>query len=223
MTRVLCLLVITAAAFGLVVFTAWHPELWEPWLDAHGITRDGLSFRKGLRLILVIVVGLPLIALIYAIRRLGSDRAQRDIHGFTVLRLKAGTLWFTTISFLGLATLFIAYPMVDPTVPSPWAFQVAGLLCFLGIPVMLNAKLRYDGSTLAISNSFGGRSVHRWSDLTDIREVPEMKHYLFTFKSGKKASISYSYAGLGGLIETAQSKLEVHAGTAGGRNLRVRT
>jgi len=221
-TRVLYLLLITAAAFGLVVFTAWNPDLWEPWLDAHGITRDDFIFEKGLKLILVIVVGVPLTALIYAIGRLGSDRAQRDIHGYTVLRLRAGTLWFMTISCLGLAALFFAYPMVDPVSPYPWAFQTAGLLCLLVIPVILTAKVRYDGSTLNVSNSFGGRSTHHWSDLADIRQVPEMKHYLFTFKDGKKATVSYSYAGLGDLLETARAKMDVHTGTARTGSYRMR-
>ena len=222
MTRVLYLLLLTAAAFGLVVFAAWHPELWEPWLDAHGITRDDFVFEKGLKLILVIVVGVPLTALIYAIGRLGSDRGQKDIHGYTVLRPRAGTLWFMTISCLGLAALFFAYPMVDPASPYPWVFQAAGLLCLLAIPVILNAKVRYDGSTLSVSNSFGGRSTHHWSDLADIRQVPEMKHYLFTFKDGKKATVSYSYAGLGDLLETARSKMEVRMGTAMAKSYRKR-
>ncbi len=180
-------------------------------------------FEKGLKLILVTVVGVPLTALIYAIGRLGSDRGQRDIHGYTVLRLRSGTLWFTTISCLGLAALFFAYPMVDPVSPYPWAFQAAGLFCLLVIPVILNAKVRYDGSTLSVPNSLGGRSTHHWSDLADIRQVPEMKHYLFTFKSGKKATISYSYAGLGELLETAKSKMDAHRDTAGAGSYRGRT
>lgn len=223
MRTVFYLVAITAAAFALVVFAAWHPELWEPWLDSHGITRDDLVFRNGLKLILVVVVGAPFTALIYAIGRLGSDRTQKDIHGYTVLRQKAGTLWLATISCLGLAALFFAYPMVDPVAPYPWAFQAAGLFCLLAIPVILKAKVSYDDSTLSVSNSFGGRSSHHWSDLMDIREVPQMKHYLFAFKNGKKATISYSYAGLTDLIATAESKMEVHMGSAGGRNYRKRT
>lgn len=223
MRRVLYLLFITAAAFALVVYTAWHPELWEPWLDAHGITRDDLMFQKGLKLILVVVVGAPLTALIYAIGRLGSDKGQWDIHGYSVLRLRAGIRWFTTIACLSLAALFFAYPLVDPVFPDPWAFQGTGALCLLVIPVILNAKIRYDGSTLSVSNSFGGRSIHRWSDLTDIRQVPELKHYLLTFRNGKKATISDSYAGLDALLETARSKMKAPVGAAGaGSNWRRR-
>lgn len=217
MARVLFLFLITAAAFGLVVFTAWRPELWEPWLDAHGITRDDPLFRKGLKPVLAIVLGIPLVALIYAIGRLGSDRPQRDLDGYTVLRLRAGMRWFTTISCLGLAALFFAYPMVDPVAPIPWAFQAAAVFCLLIIPVMLKAKVRYDNSTLSVSNSFGGSSRFRWSELMEVRAVPEMKHYLFVFENGKKASVSYSYAGLDDLLGTAQSKLGAHPGSAGSR------
>ena len=213
MARVLPLFVITSAAIGLVVYMAWHPELWEPWLADQGITRSDPEFRKGLKLVLAIVLGVPLTALIYAIGQLGSDRSQTDIHGQTVLRLRAGTRWFTTISCLGLAALFFAYPMVDPAAPAPWAFQAAGGFCLLAIPVILKAKVRYDNSTITVSNSFGGSSSFHWSELTDIREVPQMKHYHFVFKNGKKASISYSYAGLGDLLQTAREKLVHTHGT----------
>ncbi len=179
MIRAFVLFIVTAAAFGLVALTAWHPELWEPWLYDRGITREDAMFRSGAKFILVIVVGIPLTALIYAIGRMGSDQSQRDIHGYTVLRLKTGTRWFSAVSLLGLAALFIAYPMVDPLAPAPWAFQAAGILCLLGIPVILNAKVRYDDATLSIPNSFGGRSMHQWSDLEAVKVVPEMKHYLF--------------------------------------------
>ncbi|MBL9050142.1 MAG: hypothetical protein JNK19_08535 [Tabrizicola sp.] len=209
--------VLTAVAFGLVAFIAWHPELWEPWLDAQGITRDDPVFLRGVKVMLVVVLGVPLTALIYAIGRLGSDGTQKDIHGYTVLRLKAGTLWFMTIACIGCAFLFFAYPELDPEAPHPWAFQAAGLFCLFCIPVFLNAKVRFDASTLSVSNSFGGRSTHHWADLVDVREVAEMKHYLFTFRNGKTARVSYSYAGLGELLETAKSKINVHAGTADGR------
>ncbi len=209
--RVLYLFLVTAAVFGLVAFTAWHPELWEPWLDAQGITRDDPVFRNVLKLIFAVVLGVPLTALIYAIGRLGSDRTQRDVHGYKVLRLKAGSLWFYTIACLCAAALFFGYPMLDPQAPHPWAFQAAGLFCLVCIPVFLKAKMLFDDSTLIVSDSIGGRSTHQWSDLVDIREVSELKHYLFTFRNGTRAKISYNYAGLGELIETAKSNLKVPA------------
>ena len=86
----------------------------------------------------------------------------------------------------------------------------------VGADVRHAAKVRDDSTALSVSNSFGGRSIHQWSDLADIRQGPEKKHYLFSFKNGKKASISHSYAGLSELLETAQSKMEVRAGTARG-------
>jgi hypothetical protein len=214
MIRVLLLFALTVGSLGLIAFTAWHPELWEPWLESNGITRDDQVFRTGLKAILAVVLGVPLTALIFAIRNLGSDRSQRDIHGYTVLRVKTGTRWFTVISCLGLAALFFTYPMIDPAAPYPWAFWAAGTLCLVFIPVILNAKVRYDDSTLLVSNSFPAKTVHHWSDLSSIRDVPEMKHYLFTFKNGKKATVSYSYAGVGALLETAKSKLTAHGGHA---------
>lgn len=218
MTRALSWFLVTALAFGLVTFAAWHSELWEPWLDAQGISRDDPVFRNGLKLGLVIILGLPLTALIHAIGQLGSDRSQSDIHGYKVLRLKAGSLWFKTIACLCAAVLFLGYPMLDPQAPHPWAFQAAGVFCLLCVPVFLTARVRFDDSTLSVSNALGGRSAHHWSDLADIREVPQLKHYLFIFRNGKKARISYSYAGLDDLIKTARSKIRDHAGTAEGRS-----
>lgn len=223
MIRVFALFLLTAAAFGLVAFTAAHPEVWEPWLDAQGITRDDRMFRSIVKVFVTLVVGIPLGALIFAIRRLGSDRTQQDIHGYTVLRLKAGSRWFAVFSLIGLAALFFAYPAVDPQAPVPWAFQAVGVSCLLGILVILKAKIRYDGTTLIVSNSFGGHSTHQWSDLAAIREVPEMKHYVFSFRDGKKAKISDSYAGIDTFLEAAQSKLNAYAAPPAGRNAVFRT
>ena len=217
MTRVLVLTLVTVAALGLVVVIAWNPDLWEPWLQAQGIARDTPLFNGGLKLGLAVVVGVPLAALIHAIGQLGSDRTQRDIHGQTVLRLKAGTRWFTVFACLCLAALFFVYPAIDPAAPYPWAFQAAGLLCLFCIPVMLTAKVVFDATTISVSNSVGGRSVHTWADLVDMKEMPELKCWLLTFRTGKKAMISYRYAGLATLRAMAERKLEERAGTGGGR------
>jgi hypothetical protein len=119
------------------------------------------------------------------------------------------------LACLALAVLFFAYPMLDPEAPYPWAFLAAGFFCLFCIAVFLTARIRFDGSTLSVSNSFGGRSTHHWSDLSDVREVSEMKHYLLTFRNGKAARISYSYAGLDELLAMAKSKIRVHAGPVG--------
>ncbi|SIN98556.1 hypothetical protein [Vannielia litorea] len=216
MSRVLFFLLLTAGATGLLAHVALNPQLWEPWLADRGITRDSATFRTGLKLVLAIVPGLPLAALIYAIARLGSDRAQTDIHGYTVLKLRAGMRWFSTLSCLGLSALFFAYPMVDPHSPAPWAFQAVAVVCLFAIPVLLKARVRYDNATLEVANTLGGRSRHNWSDLTEVRDVPPLKAWELRFSTGKKASVSYHYAGLEGFLDTAQSKLAVRprAGTA---------
>jgi hypothetical protein len=216
------LFLVTAIVFGLVAYIAGHPELWEPWLESQGITRDDPVFQRGLKAVLGVALGVPLAALIYAVGRLGPEKTQKDIHGYTVLRLKAGTRWFKSIACLALAVLFFAYPMLDPEAPHPWAFQAAGLFCLFCLLVFLTARIRFDGSTLSVSNSFGGRSTHHWLDLLDVREVSEMKHYLFTFRNGKTARVSFSYAGLDALLATAKSKLKGHGGTAGGPDNRWR-
>lgn len=218
MTRILTLLAITAGAFALMASVALHPEWWEPTLEAQGTDRDSQEFRRGLRLILAIVVGVPLTALIHAIGRLGSNRARTDIHGCKVLRLRAGTRYFLTFSTLCIAALFFALPIVDPTTKAPWAFQAAGAVTVLFALVLLTAKIRYDSATLSVTGNLGGRKRFDWADLTDIQEVPDLKRYVLVFKNGKKASISFSYAGIDDLMETAQAKLEAYAGTARSRN-----
>ena len=40
------------------------------------------------------------------------------------------------------AALFLAYPLVDPAAPHPWAFQGGALLVLLAIPVTLRASIR---------------------------------------------------------------------------------
>ena len=207
MSRVLLLLLITALAIGMVVALAWSPDLWKPWLEGLGLTQDDAVFRQGLKVALGIVVGIPLAALLFAIGRLGPDRTQTDIHGYTVLRPKAGTRWFLTLGALFGAALFFGYPMLDPQARAPWMFQAAGAFCLLVIPVALGSKIRYDNSTLSVSRFLGDRSVHAWSDLVEIREIPEMNHYRLAFRNRKSASVSYNYAGVEELIATARAKL----------------
>ena len=221
MARVLTLLAITACAFALVAYVAQHPEWWEPMLEAQGIDRDSRTFRSGAKLILAIVVGLPLTALIHAIGRLGSNRARTDIHGYKVLRLRAGTRYFLTFSTLCIAAMFFALPIVDPTTKAPWAFQLGGIVTVFFALVLLTARIRYDNATLSVSGNLGGQKRFQWADLTDIQELPDLKRYVLVFKNGRKASISFNYAGVDDLIETAQAKLGAYARIARSRNGQV--
>lgn len=218
MARVVALFAITVGAFALVAYVAQHPEWWEPALEARGIDRDDHAFRSGAKLVLAIVVGIPLTALIHAIGTLGSNRSRTDIHGYKVLRLRAGTRYFLTFSTLCIAAVFFALPIVDPTTRAPWVFQAGGVVAVFFAFVMLTAKIRYDNATLSVSSNFGGRRHFDWSDLSEIRELPHTREYVLVFKNGKKASISFRYAGIDELIETARAKLGAYAGTARSRN-----
>lgn len=83
----------------------------------------------------------------------------------------------------------------------------AALLVLLAIPVILRASIRYDRSTVSIPNSFGGRSVYRWDELTDVTRPRGARFYLFSFRDGRTAQVSLSYHGLDGLLQTAAAML----------------
>jgi hypothetical protein len=222
MTRALLFLLLTACAFGLVAWTAFHRELWEPALAAQGIERDSQSFRILVKVFVVAVVGVPLTGLIHAICMLGSNRGATDIHGYTVLRPRMGTRCFLIVAALGLAALFFAYPMVDPETQAPWAFQAGGVAFLLCGLVAVTGKVRYDGRTVGTFNMIRGWRQHDWADLAEIRDMPQVKEFVLLFRNGRKASISYRYAGIDDLLDTARAKLDSHAGTPRGRNRKAR-
>lgn len=218
MVRVVALLLLTGIGFGLVAYLGMHRDLWEPQFNAYGLERDGRAGRMVLKAFVVIVVGVPLSALIYAVVGLGADKGKKDIHGYTVIRPKAGMRFFAVVASVGLAALFFAYPVVDPDAAFPWAFQLASAGILLAGFVILTGKIRYDQSTVATFNPLTGWRQHEWSQLSEVKDRPEHKDYLLRFRTGRKMSISYRYAGLEDFLETARAKQGGHAGIARGRN-----
>ncbi len=214
MARVLFFLVLTLGAVAIIAMIAWNPEWWRPTLDAYGIEEDSQTFRALAKGLIAIVLGIPLTVLIYAIGHLGSNAGKTDIHGYTVLRLKAGTRYFLSVAALGLATMFFALPIIDPETKAPWAFQAGGLFFVFAAFAIFFAKIRFDQSTVWVTNNLGVLKQYAWADLTEIRDEPEQNQIRLVFRNGKKPTISYHYAGLGSLIETARSGLDVYAGTA---------
>lgn len=222
MTRVIVYLLLTCAAFGMVAFMAWHPELWRPLLGSYGIDQQGAILNAALKAAVTIVVGVPLTALIRAILRLGADRGRADIHGYAVIRLRAGARWFLLLGSLAGAALFFAMPILDPGSGMALAFQAAGVTVLVFGLVAVTAKIRYDNATLASYALFRGWRRHDWADLVGVEDVPALKSHVLRFRTGRKESISYRYAGLDDLIGLAQAKLDAHAGIAGSRNRQTR-
>lgn len=214
MARVLLFLFLSVGAVALIATIAWHPEWWRPTLEAYGIEEDSQTFRALAKGLIAIVLGIPLTVLIYAIGHLGSNAGKTDIHGYTVLRLKAGTRYFLSLAGLALASLFFALPILDPETKAPWAFQAGGLFFVFAAFMIFSAKIRFDQSTIWVTNNFGMLRQYAWADLVEIRDEPEQNQIRLVFRNGKKPTISYYYAGLGALIETARTRLDAHAGTA---------
>lgn len=207
MAKVLFLLMLTLAGSAFAAFFALNPEFWEPWVEAQGFFRGDPAFDVGVKAFVAAVVGLPLTLLIGALLRVGEDSAATDIHGYTVLKLRTGARALMVFGCLFGAAMFLAYPMLDPAAPHPWAFQGAALLSLLAIPVTLRASIRYDRATVSIPNFYGGRSVHRWDELIDIIRPSGTRFYLFVFRDGRKAQVSLSYQGLDGLLQIAAARL----------------
>lgn len=207
MAKVLFFLLLTVAGSGLAAYAAWNSELWEPWVEAKGHVRGDRAFDFDLKAFVAAAVSGPLTLLIGALLQVGADRGATDIHGYTVLKLRTGPRTFMVLGCLLGVALFLAYPLVDPAASHPWAFQGAALLMLLAISVTLRASIRHDRSTVSIPNFFGGRSVHRRDELTDVIRPRGARFYLFGFRDARKVQVSLSYQGLNGLLQTAAARL----------------
>lgn len=217
MSRVLLFLCLTIAGFGFSAWAAWHPELWEPALEQLGIERGSRLFDAVLKGFAATIAAAPALALLNAIARLGGDEGRIDIHGYTVVRLRTGTRWFLALAMPALAALFFAMPMIEPE-RTPWMFRGAGLVVLAFGLLAITAQLRYDGRGLSTYVLLRGWRQFEWADLQEIRDVPQARTVELLFRNGRKASISYRYAGFEALLDTAQARIDAHAGASRGRD-----
>lgn len=104
MKRIVFLLAWIALGVGTFGALALNRDLVDSYVVTWGFDPENAVWTRGvLKAVAIVLFGTPLVALLWTFASLGSDRAGTDIHGYTVLRLRAGTRFFFSFLMLGLA------------------------------------------------------------------------------------------------------------------------
>jgi|GEM_PF-2426976 len=213
MKKVIFLLLILAIGLGVFVAGALHLDRLEPLLLRLGIDPDHWIVEEALRAVGVVVIGAPLAVLLWTLAGLGSNAATTDIHGDTVLRLKAGSRFGFAVLALFLAGVsFFAVAIDDEaTLAFKVIVPVFGLAFAYAAILFLVAKVRFNNTTLFVTGISGRLKSYQWADLQDIKTNTDAKEYIFIFRDGRKARVSFFYQDLRRLMGTAYARLEHNA------------
>lgn len=213
MKRVLVWLVVLAMVFGALAIAGRNREAVDPVLAMVGIDTESVWFEVGLKFVLYVIVGGPILGMLSAIFALGANHTSNDMHGCTVLRLKPGVRYFLPFTSLAMAALMY---VASADAESPWTaavfngFGFAFLLCGWAI---WRARIRFDGSRLFMRGFLGGEVGYDWADLQHIQRNANGVEYRLGFRDNKTVKISHYYSGLHRLIWLATEKRHENART----------
>jgi len=120
--------------------------------------------------------------------------------GFAVLALFLAGVSFFAVAIDDEATL--AFKVIVP---------VFGLAFAYAAILFLVAKVRFNNTTLFVTGISGRLKSYQWADLQDIKTNTDAKEYIFIFRDGRKARVSFFYQDLRRLMGTAYARLEHNA------------
>ncbi|NNL35784.1 MAG: hypothetical protein HKP29_08625 [Silicimonas sp.] len=214
MKRVLVLVLFLALVACALVAAGKNRDVIDPFLRAYGINPQSEWFEQAMRFVFTIVIGAPLAALLWTLMAMGQNRTDKDIHGYTILRLKTGMRVTLPLLSLGLAVLmFYGSGEIDGVVAQIFV-QSFGVLFLWAGWVVLSARIKFDGMTLMAPNIFTRMISHDWADLDEIRTLRDSREYLLVFRDGRKVKISFFYSGVDQLIWLANQKRQANARAA---------
>lgn len=182
-------------------------------LLAWGIDPESRWFEEGVRFVFTIIIGGPLVALLWALFGLGGSTPSQDVHGYTVLRLRPGMRVTLSVLALALAGLMQVGARDGDMRHVAWVFHLFTLFFLWGGWVIFTAKIRFDGSTLYAPGPLGGTRRYDWADLIRIEQLPDTREYRLVFTGKRSAKISYFYSGVERLISLANERRRGNAGT----------
>ena len=215
MKQVLFLLLLLAIGAGAFAALAVNLDRLDPVMLRLGLDPDGWVLEELLTVVAVIVIGVPLGAVLWAVASLGSEGASTDVDGYKVLRLKAGTRYGFAVLSLLLAGLCFYAVATDAEATLAFKIIVPGFgvsLVYVAV-LLLVAKVRYDGAKVWVTHFNGRLRRHDWADLTDIRTNAEGREHQLIFRDGRKARISFYYQDVSALMTLANRKQEQNART----------
>lgn len=206
-------MLLLATVAGALAAAGMNRDTVDPFLRSWGIEPDSAWFKEVLRFAFAIVVGGPLVALLWALFALGSDEAGQDIHGYTVLRLKPGMRITLSVLAVALAVLMIAGTLDTEQEALKWLFRAFAVAFLWGGWVIFTAKVRFDGATLFAPGPLGGQRKYDWADLVAIETLSDNREYRLVFRDKRKVKISFFYSGVDRLIWLANQKRQANART----------
>ncbi|MGI9395499.1 MAG: hypothetical protein ACR2OY_12690 [Boseongicola sp.] len=205
------LLVIVGAFFALPIRGAMVGMDLKTW----GPDPEATTTRSIIKLIATTLICAPIALGFWGVAALGSDKAGSDVHGYILLRFRAGVRIFFSIAAFALGVLFL---FVDSNDGDALISRLAtvGFGCgflFAGVWI-LTSKIRYDDTAIYATEFNGTTRRHEWADLEsiDVRKQGHMTH--LRFRTGRKAHISVFYQGAHELIALAEDKLQTNARTS---------
>ena len=213
MKRVLVWLAVLATVFGALAAVGQNREVIDAALSSVGIDPENTWFKEGLKLLLYVFIGGPILGLMNAVFALGQDVSSKDIHGYTVLYLKSGVRFTLPVAALALAALMFFVSSQDEGVWVQFGLSGFGLAFLLAGLAVFRARLRYDGTSLFVRGPLGGESRYDWVDLEQIENLPDSSEYKLTFAGNRRVRISYYYSGVSRLIWLANERRRGHART----------
>ena len=198
------LLAIGAGAFVALILSR---GLVEPVLLRLGLNTDGDMVLSAINVVGAVLLGVPTAELLWSIAAYGSDLPRRDVHGYTLLRLRSGARYFFSILSVSLAVLFFFGSVDEPLIFQVFMIGFGAVFVFAGWWVFA-AKVRFDETSLFATAYSGATHHHNWADLAKIEINQKAQEYHLLFGSGRKARISFYYQGIDQMMSLARRKLE---------------
>lgn len=198
------LLAIGAGAFVALILSR---GLVDPVLLRIGFDAGGGMVLNAIKVVGAVLLGVPIAALFWSNAAFGSDLPRRDVHGYTLLRLRSGARYFFSVMSVALAVLFFLVSVDEPIAFQFFMISFGTVFLFAGWWIF-SAKVRFDEASLFAMAYSGATHSHDWADLTKIVINREAQEYHLLFRSGRKARISFYYQGVDQLISLARRKLD---------------
>ncbi|MGI9389178.1 MAG: hypothetical protein ACR2O1_03895 [Boseongicola sp.] len=171
--------------------------------------------RGTIKLIATILICAPVALGFWGIAALGSDQAGSDVHGYTLMRFRAGVRIFFSLAAFALGVLLL-FGVSDDGDALVFRIVMVGFGCgsiFVSVWILIS-KVRYDNTAVYATEYTGATRRHDWVDLEsiDVRKEGQMTH--LRFRTGRKAHISVFYQGANELTALAEDKLQTNARTS---------
>ena len=209
--RILCLLLLLAVGTGLLVAVVhWRDEAASV-LGLSDYVRDDAIVASVLKAIAMILIGAPLAALLWTVIGLGDNASRKDQSGMKILRLKAGARYGLTLCSLCLAAVAVAGALESERLAATIFISIFAVFSVLAATWIWFARVRFNTTELFVLTWYGREQRFEWAHLSNIETDQGSREYKLLFEDGRKATISFFFAGVGEVMRIANTRLAGHS------------